>query len=591
VRKLFGVLLVVALVLSVSMAATTPVAAQTDRLVPSQYDTIQDAIDAAAAGDTIIVAAGHLAEESIIVGTDDLKLTTDESDPATILYDAGGTTPTIDISAGRVTIENFNIERKGGDAGARAVIVRRSGATIQGAVVSGPGPGMALNAFGILVDEQDDDEIDDVSIAHNTFESLLRGIVVSTRDSARVEIVGNTFNEVDYAVMLSEATGLDVVVDGNKGAGTLLSGSSAVLVYDYLAVSTVWNVEITGNAFDSYHHGVYVLPTAQTRLDVRVEDNTFTDMGWGGVTLWDDAGTSASWNVIVDSNRIENSPRGVYLFGRGTLDATITSNRILDNSDGTHGAGVYVHTLTSSDVVTINDNWIEGNSPRGIRNNTAHEVDARWNWWGHASGPGGVGPGTGDAVSANVDFSPWYFLEDLRIPITSYDDIDDTATGTGPARFGASEGTIANLRTVDEADLPVEGKPYLAFPHGFFALDIEDVTPGGEVTVSIMLPQRARPGTEYWKYYLGAWHQIPMTIDPIDPRIIHITLVDGGLGDASGTPDGTIIDQGGPGNPVTVGWEGSSVDRAAVMAPWLAVVVTVIAGATLIAIRRRRAQT
>ena len=34
-------------------------------------------------------------------------------------------------------------------------------------------------------------------------------------------------------------------------------------------------------------------------------------------------------------------------------------------------------------------------------------VDARDNWWGDASGPSGAGPGSGDAVTTNVDFNPW----------------------------------------------------------------------------------------------------------------------------------------------------------------------------------------
>jgi hypothetical protein len=34
-------------------------------------------------------------------------------------------------------------------------------------------------------------------------------------------------------------------------------------------------------------------------------------------------------------------------------------------------------------------------------------IDAQQNWWGDATGPGGAGPGTGDEVSENVDFSNW----------------------------------------------------------------------------------------------------------------------------------------------------------------------------------------
>jgi hypothetical protein len=40
-------------------------------------------------------------------------------------------------------------------------------------------------------------------------------------------------------------------------------------------------------------------------------------------------------------------------------------------------------------------------------------VDATNNWWGDVSGPSGVGPGTGDAVSVDVDYDPW-----LAGPIT-----------------------------------------------------------------------------------------------------------------------------------------------------------------------------
>jgi len=37
----------------------------------------------------------------------------------------------------------------------------------------------------------------------------------------------------------------------------------------------------------------------------------------------------------------------------------------------------------------------------------AEEVDATNNWWGHSSGPGTVGSGSGDTVSTNVDYEPW----------------------------------------------------------------------------------------------------------------------------------------------------------------------------------------
>ncbi len=45
----------------------------------------------------------------------------------------------------------------------------------------------------------------------------------------------------------------------------------------------------------------------------------------------------------------------------------------------------------------------------GIRGNTVATaiVQATCNWWGAADGPSTVGPGSGDAVTANVVFEPW----------------------------------------------------------------------------------------------------------------------------------------------------------------------------------------
>lgn len=38
---------------------------------------------------------------------------------------------------------------------------------------------------------------------------------------------------------------------------------------------------------------------------------------------------------------------------------------------------------------------------------SSYYVDAEYNWWGNASGPGGWGPGTGDAVIGTWEYEPW----------------------------------------------------------------------------------------------------------------------------------------------------------------------------------------
>jgi len=59
VKKIFSILFALVLVVSLGLVTAAPVLAGTIIYVPDDYETIQEAIDAASSGDTIIVAAGE----------------------------------------------------------------------------------------------------------------------------------------------------------------------------------------------------------------------------------------------------------------------------------------------------------------------------------------------------------------------------------------------------------------------------------------------------------------------------------------------------------------------------------------------------
>jgi parallel beta-helix repeat protein len=61
--------------------------------------------------------------------------------------------------------------------------------------------------------------------------------------------------------------------------------------------------------------------------------------------------------------------------------------------------------LTSVENV-IKYNIISGNID-GISNSAGVTAKVEFNWWGDASGPGGSGPGEGDSITVNIDYSPW----------------------------------------------------------------------------------------------------------------------------------------------------------------------------------------
>ncbi|MCB9420389.1 MAG: hypothetical protein H6667_11335 [Ardenticatenaceae bacterium] len=79
-----------------------------------------------------------------------------------------------------------------------------------------------------------------------------------------------------------------------------------------------------------------------------------------------------------------------------------------------NGDAIYV---TGSPNVTVFSSSISGNGS-GVNNVGGTAVDARQNWWGDASGPGGEGPGIGDAIWGNVLYDPW--LNEPTCSLTPY---------------------------------------------------------------------------------------------------------------------------------------------------------------------------
>jgi PKD repeat protein len=89
---------------------------------------------------------------------------------------------------------------------------------------------------------------------------------------------------------------------------------------------------------------------------------------------------------------------GIYFYGS---TSQISCCDITENESG-------ISTGSSSGTPNITYNNIFGNLKYGIYNRISWSIsNATNNWWGDASGPGGVGPGSGDAVSIGVGYEPW----------------------------------------------------------------------------------------------------------------------------------------------------------------------------------------
>jgi len=145
---------------------------------------------------------------------------------------------------------------------------------------------------------------------------------------------------------------------------------------------------------------------------------------------------------------------------------------------------------------------------------------------------------------------------------------------------------------VSETSLPDAGKPNLSFPYGFVSFNITGLQNGDSVTLTITFPDNVPVGSQYWKYQAPNWINVTQLMGDDDgDKVITLTLTDGGLGDADGRWNGTIVDPGALGEgplPIAVGGEVSPIDIVTVLAPWLGLALVLALGGTALLLWRRR---
>jgi hypothetical protein len=117
---------------------------------------------------------------------------------------------------------------------------------------------------------------------------------------------------------------------------------------------------------------------------VTISDNTFSDCG----------------NATLPQNYAIQLSQDVH-------HIDITNNEIADGHEGVNTRDVPPPWNVTGLEIHINFNNITNNTSFGVRNGQMGILDAECNWWGAADGPGPVGPGSGDNVSTNVDYTPW----------------------------------------------------------------------------------------------------------------------------------------------------------------------------------------
>jgi hypothetical protein len=375
----------------------------------SPFLTIQHAVGAAGAGDTIHVATGTYNE--LVTINKALSLQGSNYTNTIIDRSASAVVETVvtikDIPSGNVLFTGFKIIN---GVKAYATSVKNcSGSsviTISDNYIQGQN---ADNDWGLIAGYGNQAK---VVVTHNIFDDTYNNEILFEKQVGETEVSYNTFTGAFPAIYYMSSGGVNVttpqVVKNNmfemQDADPTWHGSAVSFVGSYYR-----NIE------GQYGDGKF---TNVTITENMIQNLPYTDYGnlWRGITLANMdqhgdggliSGASITKNTI--TGKSGNNAIGIRLFGK-VINTVVQGNVISSLDKGILGVpdssgNQYPQTTT------LNLNNIAGNT-FGVDWPAASPVlDALYNWWGDKTGPShdlNLG-GQGDAVSDNVDFSPWLY--------------------------------------------------------------------------------------------------------------------------------------------------------------------------------------
>jgi hypothetical protein len=293
----------------------------------------------------------------------------------------------------------------------------------------GQGIRLGENAFG--------------NVKENVVSQIRNGIVIenftATGTHPASEIDSNKVTAFGYAIRFnlhSVYTGPGFSISNNTVSSYVQAGASASR-FDGIRVESIHDLvsaDISGNTI--IPDRASLTAAGYTRVDGIFITNTFTN----------------SPNISITNNRISNALRAIA----HTVPAVpnVTCNALYGNE-----VGVFVGTdigyggdpSTATLGVNIANNNLRNNTLFGVQNDgTSPQTNAQGNFWGAADGPSGIGTGSGDAVSADVDFSPFLnaastcapALPETHFPTTGpngwfyYDDVAESVITPNDYAYG-----------------------------------------------------------------------------------------------------------------------------------------------------------
>lgn len=443
----------------------SPTAPQPDKSVVTVLPTgsIQAAIDAADAGDTIKVAAGTYVEQPLI--TKNLTLIGTGSGsvikaPATLVSrftTSAAQYPVLTVMNANATVRDLVIDGDGrgnsaykfsgiGYYNAGGAIIGTEIKGVRDTPFSGAQHGVALYAY------LDDGSTRNLVIRNNYIHDFQKNAMAVNSGGSSVlttQIVGNriegagaTTVTAQNGIQVYRASGtLDGYIDSNYSTGIAYTGAGWVgtSLLNYYS-----DVDITNNVVTNSHVGVYDIDAqgaiASNKIDVikagpgawgivatdppdavpspyevpmaEVVAAAASENGIVTTASATELAVNVSGNIVTFSGADNSSTYGIEAdAGYGPRNLRITADRNAVTGFEV-GLEFYQCQGTSCDpskftAISAQYNNLAGNTI-GMRSNASYlTANGENNWWGNASGPSTVGAGTGVQVSDHIDYDPW----------------------------------------------------------------------------------------------------------------------------------------------------------------------------------------
>jgi len=327
--------------------------------VPVDYASIQGAINAAAGGEIICVAADTYYENIDFGGKAVHVLGVDG--PASTIIDGGGLDSVVVFDNGETpasVLEGLTLTNGAGTRGpgnednGGGIYIGNTSPTLIDLIVTGNTAGN--HGAGIAV-EDGSPTLDDVSLAANTATQHAGGIWIRNSNSTSLSLVtmydnlagwsGGGFYAVDSTVSLANSDVFENDASSEGGGGAINHATVAMT-----------DVSISANT-GTDGGGLYIHNADPIATDTSIVDNIASGIG-GGVYVAGNA-TPTFTAVDITGNSAERGG-GVYAISSPTF--TLTDVELSDNEATINGGGIWAESST----LWIDDTLFSGNSALNV---------------------------------------------------------------------------------------------------------------------------------------------------------------------------------------------------------------------------------